>query len=90
MDEELDLKPEVEEDGSLLIDLRDNLGKKTDLRGMKRERELGFKRFLELRSDDETADFISLYPDDQIHITRRTKTCFNSVTYTKVRCGTLE
>lgn len=65
MEEEMDLKAEVDEDGSfkvwLVIDLGDNLGRKLDLREMKRERGLGFKRFFELKkSDDEIADFISL------------------------------
>lgn len=57
----MDLKAEVDEDGDLVMDLGDSLGRKLDLREMKRERGLGFKRFLELKkSDDEIADFISL------------------------------
>lgn len=44
-----------------MIDLGDNLGRKLELREIKRERGLGFnKRFFELKSEDETADFISL------------------------------
>lgn len=40
-----------------MIDLGDNLGRKLDLREMKRERGLGFKRFFELKkSDDEIAE----------------------------------
>lgn len=88
--EEIDLRAEVdEEDGGCfkVIDLRDNLGMKTDLREMKRERGLGFKRFFELKSDDETANFIftlsRVLSDDQID---DPKACFNSNIHW---CGTL-
>lgn len=59
-EEEMDLRPEVDEDGrSFTIDLSDGLGRKTDSR---RERGLGFRRFFEWeKSDDETADFICVF-----------------------------
>lgn len=41
-----------------MIELSDNLGRITDVREVKLGRGLGFNRFFNLRSDDETADFI--------------------------------